>query len=79
MTILIPNPTPSPAFDSPKKETPQLAQVAATLLPGLHHARSLVDVSIQVLTAFANPPALPLSEAQIAAKVRRLLITAPTT
>jgi hypothetical protein len=33
----------------------------------------LVDVSIQVLTAFANPPALPLSEAQIAAKVRRLL------
>jgi hypothetical protein len=78
MTSLPANPIPSTSsFDPPNKPSsknvPQLSDVAATLLPGLQHARSLIDVAVQVLSHFANARAVPLSDAQAAAKIRRLL------
>jgi len=59
----------------PRTPTPQDVALALALLPGLEHARSLLDVAIQVLHRYANAqPASarrpPLSEA---AKAKKLL------
>ena len=71
------SPLSTSSSDSPNEsshdKSPPLADVAATFLPGLQHARSLIDVAVQVLSYFANARAVPLSDAQVAAKVRRLL------
>ena len=55
-------------------KTPQLSEAALILLPGLQHARSLLDVAIRVLAHFAKQhPQPPLSDAEQALRVRRLL------
>lgn len=41
----------------PKKMIPTLEATAAVLLPGMRHARSLLDVSIQVLEYFKHQAA----------------------
>jgi hypothetical protein len=51
----------------------ELEEAAAVLLPGLRHARSLLTVAINVLSHFAPPSSYPMSEAQAAARIRRLL------
>ena len=43
------------------------------LLPDLHHAQSILNVAIQVLSHFASPSPSALSHAEAAAKIRRLL------
>lgn len=57
------------------RKSPPLADAAATLLPGLQHAASLLEVAIRVLRHFASepPPTASGSHAAEAAKVRRLL------
>ena len=40
-----------------RKTIPTLAATAAVLLPGMRHARSLLDVSIQVLEYFKHQAA----------------------
>ena len=65
--------TPAPEALNNRK-SPDLADAATLLLPGLQHARSLLDVAIRVLSHFANPPPqAALSNAEAAAKIRRLL------
>ena len=59
---------------STNAKTPQLSEAALILLPGLQHARSLLDVTIRVLTHFAKQhPQPPLGDAGAALRVRRLL------
>lgn len=59
------------------RKSPPLADAAATLLPGLQHAASLLEVAIRVLQYFASQPspAASGSHAVEAAKVRQLLAT----
>ena len=66
--------SPSSAVPFDNKKTPQLGEAAVILLPSLHHARELLDVAIRVLSHFAKEqPHAALSNAEAAAKVRRLL------
>jgi hypothetical protein len=67
----IPASTPNPGAPN-KKKTPQLSEAAVMLLPGLHHARSLLDVAIRVLAHFANEHPQAVSDAEAAARLRRL-------
>jgi hypothetical protein len=64
-----------PARSIPYRKSPSLADAAATLLPGLQHAQSLLEVAIRVLRHFANQPpqTAPNSCAAEAAKARQLL------
>jgi hypothetical protein len=55
------------------KKGPTLSEAAVMLLPGLHHARSLLDVAIRVLAHFANEHPHAVSDAEAAARLRRLL------
>jgi len=77
MTTLPANPAPT-SPPSPEalnnNKSPSLADAATMLLPGLQHTRSLLDVAIRVLSHFAHPqPQAALSNAEAAAKIRRLL------
>lgn len=55
------------------KKRVELEDAANMLLPGLHHAQSLLGIAIQVLNHFASPSPSALSHAEVAAKIRRLL------
>jgi hypothetical protein len=57
------------------RKSPPLADAAATLLPGLQHAASLLEVAIRVLRYFASQPpsTASRSHAAEAEKVRQLL------
>lgn len=53
---------------------PTLADAAVMLLPGLHQARTQLDLAIRVLSYFAPPPpAGAVSNAEAAARIRRAL------
>jgi len=76
MQSLSANPIPasSPAAESTHKRKVELTDAAAMLLPGLLQARTLLDVSIQVLSHFAPPPPQGMvSDAETAARIRRVL------
>lgn len=77
MTSISTNPA-APSLPEPNtlhnKNRVELTDAATVLLPGLRHARSLLDVAIQTLTHFANqPPQAPPDKAAEVAKIRRLL------
>ncbi|MEJ1962642.1 MAG: hypothetical protein WDO56_14295 [Gammaproteobacteria bacterium] len=77
MTSISTNPTPASPLEPETlhdKSKVELADAAAVLLPGLRHARSLLDVAIQLLARFANqPPQAPPGQAAEVAKIRRML------
>ena len=61
-----------PTLDPLTKKV-ETADAATMLLPGLHQSRLLLDTAIQVLSHFAPPQPQSVSNAEAAARIRRVL------